>query len=346
MKMKVLGAVCVSLTVSLTSAFAQSTAVTTTVSPTLIPKTELSFSPSVFTGMRSVLSGTVSGSASDANTVGAFVIPGIEVGLKYPKVTAGITYGAEISSAKGFGPGKAGNRNLSDNFYVEHNPVMTLSAGGNTKFNMLADLKWHIENKDSSLNKSEYFLNPEVEQKISGNLALSAGYVMHRLSNFDTTFGTRALNAEIKKAAEEGRAATVVPATAISGSTPVQTLNAGLITAKINITKATKLVSYVRAGRWNSNDVSKVGLQYRFNADLTTTPTAKTELALRYRLNLEDKKNTFSEYYQLGRIIAAYNVNSNIALNLQNTMTVNKVRSNGSKAEYENEQYLGATYKF
>lgn len=332
-----IGLICASIIVATSAANAQSTTVNASAAGVNAPASEISFSPSIFGGVRTYLEGPLTAQGQMSNTVGPFLVPGAEIAFKYPGMKGSIAYAAELSSGKGFGGGKAGNRALSDNFYVDHNPTIKASIGsGSTKFNMLADLKWHVENKAQGENYSEYVLNPEIEQRINPTLALAAGYMMHRVSNFDSVVdNTKALDANIKAAiANTGSA------------TPVQTLHAGVLSARVNVAEGTKLDTYVRAGRTISNKAGTSANSYRFQADLSTALAKKLSLALRYRLNLEDIKGSGNnKIAQRGRVIAAYELTDSVSLDLQNTFEA-ITRTGAGKAAYWNEQYLGATYKF
>lgn len=335
---------------------AQSATSTATSAGVNAPASSIEISPSVNTGMRSFMEGNIQGGGGQA-TVGPYIMPSLEAGLKLDNVKASLSYSAEVSGARGIGNGYAGKRGMGDNFYSEHNPVLKASIGtGKTKFNALADLKWHIENKKTDSSFSEYFLNPDLSYDLTSAITLKAGYVMHRVNYFDTNMGAATI-AEKNDVLAKGNLSTdeitkanndIKAAQSLVGVSKVSTLHAGVVTGQFKLGEGTSLVSYARYGKKASNS-GKPGSEadsYRFNADLTTSPIKNLSLALRYRFNLDDKSDKEADYYNMGRVIADVELTSSITLEMTNTFVAYQGTKAGKKATYENENYLGLVYKF
>jgi len=309
------------------------------------PASAVSFSPSVATGLRSYMSGSFSNNSS-ANTVGPYVTPALELSYKNPSVTTTLTYGAEITSARGYGGGLTGDdRTFSNNTYIEHNPNLVISGGvsENWKINTMADLVIHTDTTQTSETVYKLTFTPDVEFKLNPSLSISAGYLLYRESNFDSSVQSPVAAGE--GAADKPTFAAVAPTA--NGETPYKQLHAGIVTAKAKLSDEVKLTTYARAGKLSSNVADKAGYAYRLNADLSTpTPINDLSAQIRYRLNVEDIKGADINYYNMGRLILAYELSTVWSLDLQNTFVVSQKTTKTSKAAYENESYLGGTFKF
>ncbi|MBN8555339.1 MAG: hypothetical protein J0L93_07840 [Deltaproteobacteria bacterium] len=347
MNIKFFGTLCVLLsTFGLASTFAQSAAVSGTVSPQNAPKSELVASPSITSGVHSVIEGNFSSNKSgNSNTVGPYLSPAINLAYTIDQVKAGINFELEMGTSRGFGSEKNGNRSFSDNTYMDHHPVVTLSVGKTTKFNFLADMLWHVDTKANANNFSDLFFNPEVEHRLNPQLAFAVGYVQHRVSKYDTAaVSPTSLNSEVGGSVAK-------PAILPNNNAPVNILNAGVVTARVKLSETAKVETYVRAGRLTTNarkngeDLISAN-SYRFQTDFTSKPASKLSLALRYRLNIDDRKANFVTVLNRGRIIAEYALTNAWTLSLNNTFDAITNPARNSKAVFGNEQYVGLGYAF
>lgn len=348
---QIIGTLCAVAVLSSSASFAQSAAVSGSSQGINAPASPLTFTPNVFTGIRSFLSGSVTKNRNSTNEVGPFVRPAAEIGFKYPGMTGSLSYGAEVFGGRGMGGGNAGKRDVAEHFYVEHNPVANISVGqGPWKFNAVADLKWHMVNQstDQGENYSEYYISPELARTVNDRLTLAVAYTMHRQTNFDGNIGAGQLAEANKIEDATVKASKVAAANANLGVNPVQTLHAASLIATVKLGAGSSLKSYVRAARKISNESKNEANAYRFQADFTTSPVKNLSLALRYRLNIENKKlaSERTSYYNMGRVIAGYNITDSLSLNLENTFKAAQSTKATSNISYENEQFLGATLTF
>lgn len=319
------------------SAPSQSQPTTTAVSgSTNAPASALTLAPSILTGVKTTNSGQVSG-GGDEGTFGPFVRPSVAAKYADQKIKLGLSYEFETSAGRGFADSKVG---LSDTAYFKHNPVLSFSGNvqPNWKINSTLDMLWDLRAGDQKENRSEIYANPEIERVITPRVSLSVGYVLHRITNFDSTLVREAGDKSGLKAAVN---------TASIGQEPQTTLHAGIITNRIDLAEGTKLTTYVRAGKKIGNTAGATAYAYRFQTHLNlATPVKGLSAVARYRLNVEDVKNAKINYYNLARVELAYELSSNWSLNLENEFIAAQSTKAGSKAQYENENYAGVTYSF
>lgn len=348
---QIIGTLCAFAVLSSSASFAQTAAVSGSAQGVNAPASDITFSPNVFTGVRSYLKGSLTKNRKSTNELGAFVRPGASIGFKYPNMTGSLSYSAEIFGGRGMGGGNAGKRDVSEHVYIEHEPVVQFSMGqGAWKFNAVADLKWHMVNEtsDQSSNFSEYYISPEIARSFGDRVTLAAAYTLHRVNNFDGNIGSSQLDEANKIEDATIKAAKVAQANANLGVTPVNTLHAASLIAVIKLGADTKLNSYIRAGRRVANQADVEANSYRFQSELSMAPTKKFSLALRYRINIENHKlaSEKTSYYNQGRVMAGYNFTDNLSVNLENTFAAYQSTKATSNISYDNEQFLGATYSF
>ncbi len=324
----------IALAVASSSALLAQGQVSTSAGGTNAPKSAVTFSPSVSSGVHTDIQKEIGSGTSSSTTVGPYVTPALSVDFKRAKVTANLSYELEMSGAQGFG---GASDSWAANTYYDHHPVgtATIDLIKNLKLNILSDNHFKVFQKNSDENFSEVYLNPDVEYAFSNTTSLSAGYVFHRKENFDSVLKEAGPSTTIGKGASN-----------VTEETKVNTLNAGVVTLK-NKFGEQSLTTYIRAGKRIGNGENVDAKSYRFQTELAfQSPIKELTGALRYRFNVEDQDAAEIQYYNLGRVVASYALTSNWSVDLLNEIANVQDTQAGKKAQLENETYLGATYKF
>jgi len=356
------------LTVALESVKAQSP--TSVASPSSAPEAKReapstsglgwSFGASVWTGARSDLQALLAG-GNDSHTIGPFVRPLIDLGYNAGKFNFHLGYEFAVSGAQGFGSSN-NHKDFGDNFYTFHDPNLNLTAKLNDRWNtnLFADLRFdsynNKPNNKPGKNELKFEFSPDLEYKFSSEFSVALGYFFERDVFMDATavslssFTEALSRAQDAAAPQQKQAATA----AIDGARdPYFMLHSAIATAKWAITEGTNLKVAVRAGRYFTNftdgaGINQGGYSTRLQSDLSTKVTKNFGLDLRYRLQnyiLSDSSREMA-YYNRGRVIATYALNSKWALKMEDQFTANQDTRPKKDANYENENYLGVRYSF
>ncbi len=332
-----------------------------TASLTVSTPETFTISPSIASGVRTKSEGKITGGGG-ATTVGPFVRPAAALNLKNSKASATLAYEFEASSAMGLGANKD---SMSQNLFYQHKPALIVSGGILPDWKLLGflEMRWKFDNGNRNNSESDINLIPEIEYAVTRNVSVSAGYWMQRFSSFegepnvseaDPTRGRAAMErakAAIEKngaqAADLPRQAKYAVSDSAVGEKPTSTLHAGLVTTRIKMGDQ-KLTTYFRAGKRASNVINETTYNYRFQTHLDfVTGVEGLTGAVRYRLNIEDKKNSKDyKYYNLGLVDLSYALTDNWALNLSNEFVATQTSVKTDKASFENENYIGATFTF
>lgn len=323
------------------------------------PTSPLTFTPSVQTGVRTVLSGPLTAAGGNNNSVGPYVTPAFELGYKQPNFNLGLSYTLEASGAAGYGS-KNESKKFADNLYFQHNPTLSASGGLTEDWKLIAVTDIVVTNSNGQQSSNEYALAfmPEIQHKVNETLSLSVGYWFDRTQNFDSTVGL-----QTPKKGTAGEFAATEPTEYFAsqfkalkdanpnlGLNPTMNGNSGFVRAKIKAGDV-NINSYVKAGR--SQTISDTGsssaYNYRWNTDIALNATQELSLNLRYRLQVSDPVETSAvTMLNRGRVIASYALNDVWSLDLTNTfdLTSSKASGSGGVNKYSNENYLGTTVKF
>ncbi|MDB5038780.1 MAG: hypothetical protein JWQ35_2308 [Bacteriovoracaceae bacterium] len=337
MKFKFVG-IAASLGLVVVSSLSAQGDVTTGAGGVNAPAAPISFSPSVASGVHT--DSTKILNASHSTTVGPFITPALSIDYKSPTFNLNLGYSVEISGARGFG---TASRDFGDNTYYDNNPIVTLSGGlsKNWKMNVLLDTHFKFYNNNEAENHTEIFLNPDVEYAVNSNLSFAAGYAMHRVNNFDAILTGKSA-ADDKEGSTQRSA--VLPTEA--GQSKTNTLHAGVLTMKNDLGFG-KLVTFVRAGKRIGNSANVSGKSYRLQSELGfQSPIKALTGVVRYRFNVEDQNTAELKYYNQGRVIGSYALNANWSVDVFHELTASQNTQPGVAAEFENESYVGATFKF
>ncbi len=359
MKLKLFGVFCASLTlVGASNLYAQGTTVEAPAAGINAPASPVTFSPSVALGARNYLSGKFTNGASE-NEAGAFVRPSLELGYKNNVVSITASYFAEIFSGRGYGDGKTGDaRTFSNNTYIQHYPVLKVSGGltEDLKLNATATMETWQYPARSAENNYALEVIPELVYQLTPAVSVAAAYYYVRIVDTDTNVGGKDLAAKVKSSVDtakkeaksiEDQMQAAINTAAAAGATPVTQLNAGRLTIKAKLADDVTLSTALRAGKQTSNKEGSQGYAYRLQADLST-PTGIDSLSanLQYRLNILDVKGGNISYYNRGIVELSYELNQSWSIDGNNMFKVSQTTAATSKAGYENETYLGTTYKF
>jgi hypothetical protein len=296
---------------------------------------------------------------SGSYTAGPYTAPGFESTYKNSDVSVGLQYEAEIGSSRGFG--EVADKNFSANTYIQHHPALVVSGGSPTwKFNGTIDAVFTLNNEALKLNENKSDINfmAGVEYAITPTLSVTADSWVQRVSYFDTANLDNAYinNVNAKNSTD---ASTVAEKAIVSGAKtainsasvgqePSTTLYSGALGIKKSITESLKLTTYVRAGHVNANYVGGSGYAYRFHAHLDfPTPLAKLSGFTRYRMNVTDVKGGEISYQNYNLSQLSYAVTTNWSIIAQNELAITQDTTGAGKAvKIQNENYVGATYKF
>lgn len=345
MKIKALGVTLVTTALWSGALVAQSSTVTGSAAGINAPKSTLSVTPGVGTGARTYLSGNIAGGGS-ANTAGAFLSPRLTVDYKNPTIDFMLEYEMEMFSGRGFG---SSPRSLVKNSYFQNHPVViaAFKFAPDWSINSTNDIshKMGVDNADNSL--VEITSINEALYKINNTFTVGAGWRWDYASSFSSTTGpaTTGLLAQDKEAAAKA-------ALTSSSENPSTVMNSATARVKIKFNNEYSLNTLVQAGLRRDENQKTLGdaatkYRYRINNDLNVAAIKNLDLALRYRLQLEDVKGASKgTWLHLGRVIANYAVAQNWTLDLTNTFVAVTPRDSGKKSVYENENYLGVSYKF
>lgn len=307
-----------------------------------------SFSPSIWLGARSNLSGRMTASNKDANTFGPFIKPGFVFKYNSSPISVMTKYTFETSAAKGFGDGNA-FKSVSNNTYYQHEPIFLVSGKLNdvSKMNLFGDLWVNTENKRAQNTFYELTFQPDYEFQVNPALSVSVGYQFFRKNYFDSSFTAESASPSDFKAAVAKKPGIFAAASAdVIGQSPMTTLHTGIVTANLKVGEKSSLLAYFRSGRQVSTISGRTGINYRVNADFSTPITPSLTAQLRYRYHLEDNDTAAGWYYNRVRAVVSYAFTKNWSADIQNQFTIEQTTANTSQAKYINENYTGVTYKF
>jgi hypothetical protein len=318
------------------------------------PAAALSFNPYIMTGLH----GTQANQAKNGTyTGGVFITPSFETGYKSPSLKVGLVYEPQITSGRGFGD--TTDKSIGGNTYIEHHPTFTINGGpSRLKFNGVVDaiITMNQAAAKSGENKTDLSIIPGVEYWVDPTFAITADAWVQRVTYFDTTNvdgglagsikSSTAADAPAKKAALE-KTKTAADFSSV-GSEPTTTLYAGAIGIKKSFSETLKLTSYIRAGHRASNYTEGDAKYYRAHAHLDfATPVANLSGFVRLRLNVYDAKAGEITYQPYDLVQLSYDLGSGWSVFAQNEMAITKDTTGAGKpVSVENENYLGATYKF
>ncbi len=318
------------------------------------PKASVSISPTIGTGIRSQLTGKFANSQENANTVGAYVTPGFELGYKGSLVDFSLAYELEMSAARGFGKAVASeNRGITNNSYFYNHPVLStaIKFNPNIKLNNMTEIAQFMHSDNDAGYRSDKVVSEtrtwaitsitDLEYKINSSLSVATGYRMDYEADYGALIG---VNRQL--AAKKSNKA--FAASSRDSDTPSSLMSSSITTAKIKLNDKASLKTYVMVGRnVESSDTESKLYFYRLNNDFTLTSIKDLELALRWRLDYANPQGADKgSVSNTGRVIANYALNKNWTANLTNTLKVSDPIANAGRTGYNNEQYVGVTYKF
>lgn len=351
MKLRV-GVIVASLGISSSAVLAQGE-VTSAAGSINAPAPSLTFNPSIASGMHGVQE--ISGK-SGSYTAGPFLTPSFESSYKSPSLTVGLDYEVEIGSSRGFGDTE--DKTFAGNTYIQHHPVLKINGGpSKIKFNGVIDWTFTLNNSAAKLgeNKSDLGIVPGITYDVDPSLTLTADAWVQRVNYFDgaTVDADVANNVKSSKegVSEEQKAAFASAKKAIgltAGQSPMTTLYAGSVGLKKKFTDSLKLTVYARAGHRVANYVGGEAKAYRLHAHLDfATPIANLTGFTRCRLNVYDTKGGEIAYQPYNLSQLSYEISRNWSVVAQNELAITKdTTGNGKAVKIENENYLGASYKF
>lgn len=285
--------------------------------------------------------------------------PELELSWKNSQISISGSYGFEAAGARGFGDRDSEGapvvaRSFGENTYFKHNPTLLLSGSLNDTFGfrMLADLVFKTHNGQQSDNASELALEPMISAKINPNLSILVGYQLFRVDNMDAATG-RGATIESGRSFFKEDVMTIqsINQAIIDGTAGLvgkaSNRHVGKVEVDAKLTDTVKVTAYAWAGRRIFTQGTDL-YTYRINADLKLAPAKDLNLSLRYRYNIDDKDATKDNLtnYHLGRVIASYSLTEVLSLNLENEAVFNQAVVGKSAWTYENENYLGLSYKF
>jgi hypothetical protein len=326
---------------------AETPQVGTTPAASFAPPSQLTFSPSIWIGARSYLSGLVTAN-KESNTFGPFLKPGFTVKYDSSPISLTTKYSFETSAAKGFGDANP-SKGVADNTYFQHEPIILLTGKANelSKFNLFADLFVNSENKRAQSTYYEFTLQPDFEYQIDPAVSVSVGYQLFRQNYFDSAFTAESASpADFKVAAAKRPGIYAAVSPEVIGQSPLTTVHAGIVTTNVKVGEKSNLTAYFRGGRQTSTISGRDGINYRVNVDLSMPITQNLSTQLRYRYHLEDNDEAAAWYYNRARVILSYAFNKNWSGDVQNQFTLEQKNVDTSQAKYKNENYAGVTYKF
>lgn len=327
---------------------AETTQVTTSSPNQNAPTSSLNFSPSIWIGARSNLTGLVTAADKEAHTVGPFIKPGFTIKYTSSPISLMTKYSFETSTAKGFGDANA-YKSVSNNTYYQHEPIFLLSgqASESSKLNLFGDLWVNTENKRAQNTFYELTFQPDYEYQVNSNVSLAVGYQFFRKNYFDSTFTAESASpSDFKAAVLKKPGIFAATSTDVVGQSPMTTVHAGILTANVKLGEKSSVLAYFRGGRQVSTILGRTGINYRFNADLSTAITQNLSAQVRYRFHLEDNDTAPSWYYNRVRVIVSYAFSKSWSADIQNQFTLEQKTTPTSQAKYINENYSGVTYKF
>lgn len=316
------------------------------------PAPALSFEPTITSGMHGTQE--IQGKAG-SYTGGAFLTPSFESAYKSSAVNITLGYEVELGSSRGFGDTE--KKTLSDNSYIQHHPVLSINGGSSVmKFNGVIDATFTLNNSASKLgeNKSDIVFVPGIEYWVDPTLAITTDVYVQRVAFFDGSTVDADLANNIKSstnASQEKKDAVESAKMAVgltAGQEPLTTLYAGAIGIKKKFSDTLKLTTYARAGHRVANYVGGEAKAYRLHAHLDfETPIANLSGFTRCRLNVYDVKGGEVSYLPYNLTQLSYALNKNWSILAQNELQVTKDTTGQGKAvKIENENYVGAAYKF
>jgi hypothetical protein len=350
-KMKVTSILTTAAVLATLSTTASAQSITTGSEGVNAPAASSTITPAIATGMRSVLSGRFADNKENNNSVGPFLTPSFDLNYKSAQLALNVFYELEMSTARVFGKGVSGSRSMTENSYFYHHPVLTAAFAFAPNWSLVnlteGTAMMSAKDGDKSVGVTSIF---DIERKINSNLSIAVGYRLDYSSKFGQLI--EGVGQASTLSAVEGRAALASLSPAVQaqnpnfGENPGSIIHSGIVTAKTKLGKI-GYKTYAQAGQGTAKGPSNSTFYfYRWNNDVSVSPVRNLDLALRYRLNISNPEGAEKgSIGNVGRVIANYALTSQVSVDLSNTFTASQSRDNEA-ATYENENYLGVSYKF
>lgn len=348
MNVKFISSIAVASIVVASGVSAQSSTISTGSANINAPKTSLSVTPGIASGVKSVLKGNMADSQKNNNTVGPFLTPSVTIDYKNSTFDFNLAYELEMNTSKAFGKG-ATQKGFTKNSYFEHHPVSQAAFKFNSDWALknMTEVTIDMFTDEAPKSKSEMGITSitQIENKVNSTFTILAGHRLDYTSQYDETVATPDRLSSVPK---NQWSATDRASNPNAGQNPSDILNSGILQAKVKFNDSVNLSSYLMAGQGTEYaETNSKYYFYRTNNDLNISAIKDLDLALRARVSYYNPKGNDDGLIQpLGRVIANYALAKNWSLDITNTFKWNDVLGSNAKTTYENENYAGVSYKF